>query len=147
MAKEGLPLQYDLFSGELVDNRSDYQKRKDKLRSAPQQLQMFATPEMVQFGVSAHPWLNDAPQPKLVLEIEETRTPEEIERDLMHEAEKQTVSLFGDDPPDLPENREADHLPVTGILFEAQYSPRLIGLRARLRAQHIRVRPRHYPIR
>ena len=147
MAKEGLPLQYDLFSRELVDNRSDYQKRKDKVRNAPQQLQMFATPEMVQFGVSARPWLNDAPQPKLVLEIEETRTPEEIERDLMREAEKQTASLFGDVPPALPENTEADPLPVTSIIFEAQLCPCPIGLRARLRAQHIPVRPRHHLIR
>ena len=50
MPKEGCPLQYDLFSGELVDTRSDYQKKKDRERTAPQQIQMFKTPEMVQFG-------------------------------------------------------------------------------------------------
>lgn len=46
MSKEGLPLQFDLFSGELVDTRSDYQKKKDRERTAPQQMQMFKTPEM-----------------------------------------------------------------------------------------------------
>ena len=143
MSKEGPPLQHDLFTGELVDNRSNYQKRKDKDRSAPQQLQMFRTPEIVQFGVSARPWLKDAPQPQLVLEIQETRTPEQIERDLMREAEKQTVSLFGDAASSLPGETETTDRPFSRIIYNAQTHRQPVGLRAWLRAQQIPVRPRN----
>ncbi len=147
MASEGQPLQFDLFSGELVDSRSAYQKRKDKNRDAPQQLLMFKTPEIVQYGVSARPWLNDAPRPQLVLEIQETRTPEEIERDLMREAQKYTASFIDDPAPSLPEVAVVSKYPASGVIFDAQSSSRPIGLRTQLRAQSIPVRTRRYPIR
>jgi len=102
MSKEGLPLQFDLFSGELVDTRSDAQKKKDRERTTPQQMQMFKTPETVQFGSKTksayREWLDQASAPPLVLEMIETRTPEEIERDAQREIEAQTHRLFSDYP-------------------------------------------------
>jgi len=86
MLKEGLPLQHDMFLNEPVDARSEHQKRKDHERTIPQQCQMFKTPEIVQIGLRKHSgyvaeWLRQATPPALVLESEDTRTPEEIERD------------------------------------------------------------------
>lgn len=102
MSKEGLPLQFDLFSGELVDTRSNAQKKKDRERTTPQQMQMFKTPETVQFGSKTksayREWLDQASAPPLVLEMIETRTPEEIERDAQREIEAQTHRLFSDYP-------------------------------------------------
>src|SRR5690242_11080501 len=129
MSKETLPLQYDLFSGELVDNRTEYQKRKDNERNSPRQLQMFATPDTVQFGVSARPWLKDAPQPQLVLEIQETRTPEEIERVLRRKAENETVPLFGDAATSFHEDPLTTNPPPCRVIFRALDDPRLDGLR------------------
>lgn len=102
MSKEGLPLQFDLFSGELVDARSDAQKKKDRERTIPQQMQMFKTPEMVQFGSKTksvyRDWLDNSTAPPLVLQMIETRTPEEIERAVQREIEAQTHRLFSDHP-------------------------------------------------
>jgi hypothetical protein len=153
MSKEGLPLQFDLFSGELVDTRSDYQKKKDRERTAPQQIQMFKTTEMVQFGAkpkSAYrEWLDQATAPPLMLEMQETRTPEEIELDRLREAQRQMQPLFGgEDIISRPASPVEDsvsgetHLPSSGVIFDAQKPHRAIGLRTRLRAQSISVRSR-----
>lgn len=87
-------LQYDLFTGELVDNRSSYQKRLDQERQAPQQLLMFATREVVQLGENVRPWLSEMDRSALILEQEDPRTPEEIKRDLQQQAQALTFSLF-----------------------------------------------------
>ncbi|MCL4247376.1 MAG: hypothetical protein KJ065_04405 [Anaerolineae bacterium] len=132
MSKEGIPLQHDMFSGELVDTRSNAQKKKDRARAIPQQTQMFKTPEMVQIGrqtnAARRAWLNQSAAPPLVLETIETRTPEEIERDLQREIEAQTYHLFSDHPefyeqlPDTePTNGDEDEIgdtPVTGDIYE-----------------------------
>ena len=86
MSKEYPPLQHEMFLNEPVDARSEHQKRKDLERTIPQQGQMFKTPEIVQIGLRKHSgyvaeWLRQATPPALVLESEDTRTPEEIERD------------------------------------------------------------------
>ena len=151
MSKENLSLQYDLFSGELVDTRSDTQKKKDKERSAPQQTRMFKTPEMVQFGGSTksvyRDWLDHATAPPLVLQVLDTRTAEEIEHDLMRDAEKLTIPLFGEDTPTpiedktfLQENTPTQLQPT--VIFDAKQHSCQRGLRARLRAQSIPIRRR-----
>ena len=152
MSKEGISLQYDMLSGELVDTRSDAQKKKDRERDTPQQMQMFKTPEMVQFGSHTHSafkeWLDEATPPPLALEIQDVRTPEEIERDVQREAEKLTVPLFAaaspetTEPNNLPEQSLSP--PTSGIVFDAQTPQKIIGLRAKLRAKQIagRVRQR-----
>lgn len=152
MSKEDVPLQHDMFSGELVDARSDYQKKKDRERSAPNQLLMFRTPDMVQFGGRTHSafrdWLDQATAPALVLEVQDTRTPEEIERDLLREAQKQMKPLFGGEEverqPETTEQHVPDNTPLPryGIIFDSENSTRPVGLRARLRAQSVPVRSR-----
>ena len=88
------PLQHDMFNDKLVDNRSRYQKRKDKTRKQPQQTNMFSLKETVQLGVSAKPWLKDLPASKLELESVDPRTAEEKELDLLREAQKMTHAMF-----------------------------------------------------
>jgi hypothetical protein len=73
--------QIDLFSGEVVDNRTRAQKQADREREKPQQAEMFAQREIAQFGVRANPHLPLSEHTKLVLIREDPRTEEEIERD------------------------------------------------------------------
>jgi hypothetical protein len=89
-------LQRDMFTGEMVDNRTAAQKRTDHERDIPMQRQMFSLQETVQIDVSAYPWLSETSRPTLELVSEDPRTPEEIERDLMREAEALTNNLFPD---------------------------------------------------
>ena len=151
MSKEDVSLQYDMFSGELVDARSDSQKKKDKERGTPQQTQMFKTPEMVQFGGNTksvyRDWLDHATAPPLVLQVLDTRTTDEIEHDLMRDAEKLTTPLFGEDTPtsiedktSLQENTSPQLQPT--VIFDAKQHHCQRGLRARLRAQSVPVRRR-----
>lgn len=145
-----LALQYDLFTGELVDNRSSYQKKKDFERSAPSQLQMFSTPDVIQFGIrpkSAYKeWIDQATLSPLVLEIEDKRTLEEVERDLIREAEKQTIPLFADTlEPQLTKLKTAPPLQEfqrSGTIFAYSSDLSVKGLRAVLRAKSITVRTR-----
>lgn len=94
-----IPLQVDLFSGELVDNRSDYQKRLDREREKPQQQSLFSAHQAVELARHARPWLAATPQPSLVLEVQDVRTEEERDREVMREAEKLTAPMFTE-PPD-----------------------------------------------
>lgn len=88
------PKQIDMFTGELVDTRSDYRKRKDRQRSKPKQMEMFSLRETVEFGVNARPWRSKIQPGRLVLEREDPRDEEEIERDLMREAARHTYAMF-----------------------------------------------------
>ena len=150
MASPEVPLQIDLFSGELVDARTKYQKKKDWERSVPPQLHMFKTPDVVQFGVqpkSAYrDWVEHATLSPLSLELEDTRSPEEIERDLIREAEKQTVPLFAEsNEPQTCEPEPVASQPQTqkdGVIFDSPSVPVHLGLRASLRAGSIPVRSR-----
>lgn len=150
MLKEAASLQFDMFSGDLVDTRTASQKKKDEERTNPQQIQLFKTPEVVQFGVTTksayREWLNQATAPPLVLQMIETRTPEEIERDLLSEAQKQMNPLFGEDVQDVVEVAkkpdEDTATPDSVVVFDAKVHCCQRGLRARLRAQSIPVRRR-----
>lgn len=150
MSKEGIPLQYDLFSRELVDTRSDGQKKKDRERITPQQMQMFKTPEIVQAG-SHHPtaykeWLSQATSPPLTLEIQDARTPEETERDRQREVEKLMTPMFGEATPKKYGRRStAKDTPSgspSGIIFDSAQHYCQRGFRARLRAQQHLLRRR-----
>ena len=72
--------QIDLFSGDVVDNRTRAQKQADREREKPQQTEMFAQREIAQFGVRANPHLSLSEHTKLVLIREDPRSEEEIER-------------------------------------------------------------------
>ncbi len=97
------PLQYDLFTGEKVDNRTATQRKADAQRDQLQQIEMFKQREIAQFGVRAHPQMSLSPHTKLVLVREDPRTEEEIERDRMKEAEDNTHPMFVIPHPSPPE--------------------------------------------
>lgn len=93
MPKE-TPLQRDLFTGELVDNRSRKEKRRDKKRTQPQQAELFSQREMAQFGVSAHPRIPLSPKTRLELSTEDPRSEEERTADERRDIEDKTYQLF-----------------------------------------------------
>lgn len=94
MSKEEQPLQYDMFSGDLVDTRTRKQKQLDRQREQPKQIEMFSQREIAQFGVNAHPLLPLSPNTKLLLIPEDPRTEEEITRDREQAAEERTYQMF-----------------------------------------------------
>lgn len=96
MGKEGTPLQMDMFSGELVDNRTRQQKKQDKERQQPKQTEMFSQREIAQFGVNPNPLMPLSPNTRLLLIPEDPRTEEEIEQARQQEAEKRTVRMFAE---------------------------------------------------
>ena len=93
MTKE-VPLQFDLFTGEPVDNRTAKQKRLDREQGKPQQALMFSQREMAQFGVNPRPKLPISPKTRLELMVEDHRTEEEIAAAIQAEALKQNYRLF-----------------------------------------------------
>lgn len=92
-------LQYNLFSGELVDNRTAAQKKRDRERALPQQPLLFPARAIAQFGVNPRPLIDLSPHTRLTLWQEDPRTDEERERDRRQAAEALTYSLFEEDPP------------------------------------------------
>lgn len=88
-----IPLQQDMFTGALVDTRTNNQRRSDYRREQPQQTEMFSQRDIAQFGVSAHPVMDVSPG-KLVLISEDSRTEEEKLHDLQREAEALTNPMF-----------------------------------------------------
>ncbi len=135
MSKEGAPLQYDLFTRDLVDNRTITQKRADRQRECPQQTEMFPQREVALFGVRAHPQMSLSPHTKLVLVAEDPRTPEEIERDLQCEAEALTTPMFS-----------SSEQPAEHIVYEAKpltwQPPTVIGYRLQARQARSNLRRR-----
>lgn len=101
MGKE-VSLQYDLFTGELVDARSTKDKRRDKQHHQSYQTEMFSQRDLAQFGVRAKPQLPLSPKTRLELEAFDPRTDDEKEYDQMRAAEAQTYTYLG---------RQTLHLP------------------------------------
>lgn len=97
MLEHSIPLQIDLFTGSLVDTGTPTQKKADVERQRPQQIEMFSQRDTAQFGVSARPVMPFSPG-KLVLMSEDLRSEEEIERDLLWQAQANTPDLFGSLP-------------------------------------------------
>lgn len=97
MSSPEIYYQHDMFTQELVDTRTQKQKRYDKeleKRNAPKQIEMFRVDEIYQFGVTGKPrWRLEKSLP-LFLEQEDPRTGEERERDQQQAAERLTVPLF-----------------------------------------------------
>jgi len=124
-----LPLQPDMFSGKLADIRTRTQKKRDKATTVPQQNFMFSQKDIAQFGVNSHPQLPVSENTNIAmkLEREDPRTPEEIERDLQREAEKNTHKLFADNPelyePPAEENKSELH-PNEVVIFEQPEPPK-----------------------
>jgi hypothetical protein len=88
-----VPLQQDMFTGGLVDNRSRAQKREARLRQLPQQPLLFRQRDVAQFGVKPKPLISLSPHTQLALDQEDPRTAEQKERDLLASAQAQTFEL------------------------------------------------------
>ena len=92
MPKE-VPLQVDMFSGALVDNRTPKQKKKAQQLEQPRQIEIFSQRELAQFGVKAHPKLPISPKTRIELAIEDSRSEEEIALEQQREIEQNTYPL------------------------------------------------------
>jgi hypothetical protein len=88
-----IPLQHNMFTGTLTDNRTGDQKERDKEQAKPVQTLMFSQRDILQIGVSPTPRMDLSPG-RLALISEDPRTPEEIERDLVRQAQALTPTLF-----------------------------------------------------
>jgi len=89
-------LQFNLFTGEAEDRRTRKQRQADRQRSLPKQMEMFSQRDIAQFGVKANPHIPLSGNVKLLLIPEDPRTPEEVERDLQRQAERNTRPMFAD---------------------------------------------------
>lgn len=127
-----VPLQQDMFTGQLADTRSSYRKRLDREHNQPQQMQMFRAREVVDIGASVRPWLKDLPSYPLVLESEDVRTEEEIERDLMREAEALTTPLFAEEDAAVPAPKTQPPISLRGYRARARVSSVQVRRRAAL---------------
>ena len=109
MSKE-VPLQIDMFSGELVDTRTRKQKKQEAERQGPIQAEMFSQREMAQFGVRANPQIPISPKTRIELALQDMRTKEEREEARRIEIEKRSYRLpgFEDELVPPPENDELE---------------------------------------
>lgn len=89
-------LQLNLFTGDLDDRRTRKQRQADRARELPKQTEMFSQREIAQFGVKANPHIPLSGNVKLLLIPEDPRTPEEVERDVQRQAERNTRPMFSD---------------------------------------------------
>jgi hypothetical protein len=96
---------------------------------------MFAFEETYEFGASYRPWLKEAPAGSLQLEREDIRSPEEIELDLIREANSQTTSMFAEDEPII------ERASVERAAERANEVP-IIGYRKRARQELVKLRHR-----
>ena len=109
MPKE-VPSQFDLFSGELVDNRTTKQRRLAREWERPQQTLMFSQRDMAQFGVEAHPKLPISAKTRLELMMEDPRTEEEKAEAIQQEALKRNHRLFEEPLPEQAPQEESNDL-------------------------------------
>ena len=137
MPKETPPLQQDMFTGQLVDTRSSYRRRMDREQQKPQQPGLFTARQVIQHEARRRPWLNDLPTYRIALESEDPRTPEEIEHDLLREAQALTSPMFGNQTEPVAEAPAPLTLPPAVMIA---------GLRARTRALSVPVRRRRAPL-
>jgi hypothetical protein len=114
MNKEITALQIDMFTGELVDNRTPAQKKNDLELQRPRQMELFAAREVAQFGVNPRPLIDLSPTTRLTLWSEDPRTEDEIERDRQRAAEAATYKML---------DMECRALIVRGIVALTIYQP------------------------
>lgn len=85
--------QIGLFSQELVDTRTKTQKKKAKAREAPHQVEMFSQRQLAVFGANGRPRLPITPKTRIELAIQDTRSQEEIDKQLQREIEENTYPM------------------------------------------------------
>ena len=94
MSKE-VPLQVDMFSGELVDTRTRKQKKREKETKKPVQTEMFSQRELAQFGVQARPQIPLSPKTRIELALQDLRSEEDKEAARQREIERRSYRLPG----------------------------------------------------
>ena len=94
MSKE-VPLQVDMFSGELVDTRTRKQKKREAEIKKPVQTEMFSQRELAQFGVRANPQIPISPKTRIELALQDLRSEEEKEEARKLEIERRSYRLPG----------------------------------------------------
>jgi hypothetical protein len=94
MPKE-VPLQANLFTGELVDTRTRRQKKQATEQTGPKQAEMFSQREMGQFGVNPHPQIPISSKTRIELALQDMRTEEEKELDFQREVKERSYKLPG----------------------------------------------------
>ena len=94
MSKE-VPLQVDMFSGELIDTRTRKQKKREAELKKPVQTEMFSQRELAQFGVRANPQIPISPKTRIELALQDMRSEEEKEAARQQEIEKRSYQLPG----------------------------------------------------
>jgi hypothetical protein len=92
MSKE-VPLQVDMFTGELVDTRTRKQKKKTAEQEKPKQAELFSQREMAQFGVNPRPQIPISPKTRIELALQDMRTEEE--QDFQCQVEERSYKLPG----------------------------------------------------
>ena len=107
MSKE-VPLQADMFSGELVDTRTRKQKKREKESKKPVQTEMFSQRELAQFGVRARPQIPLSPKTRIELALQDLRSEEEKEAARQREIENRSYRLPGFE-------QDADGIDAIGI--------------------------------
>lgn len=93
--------QVDMFPGEAVDTRTPRQKKLDKHALLPIQTPMFpGQGDLIQIGGTVRPkmeWDGDTTVETLRLQLEDTRTDEEIERERIRAEQSLIVPMFPDE--------------------------------------------------
>ena len=109
MSKE-VPLQVDMFSGEMFDTRSRKQKKREAELKKPVQAEMFSQREMAQFGVRANPQIPISPKTRIELALQDLRSEEEKEEARRIEIQKRNYRLPGidDEQSQTPADDELD---------------------------------------
>ncbi len=86
--------QIEMFTGELIDNRTGRQRQAALERGQPHQAEMFAQRDLAQFGVSAKPRIPITPLTRLELTSQDSRTEDEKAAESQGAIEDQTYQLF-----------------------------------------------------
>jgi preprotein translocase subunit SecF len=94
MSKE-VPLQVDMFSGELIDTRTRKQKKREAEIKKPVQTEMFSQRELAQFGVRANPQIPISPKTRIELALQDLRSEAEKEEARKLEIERRSCRLPG----------------------------------------------------
>jgi hypothetical protein len=94
-----IPLQVHIFTGALVDTRTDAQKERDEKVALPQPIFMFSQSELAQIDrpvTPARAWQNEAAPAPLELATQDIRSEEERERDRRQAETSLLTPLFPD---------------------------------------------------
>jgi hypothetical protein len=116
-----IPLQVEMFTGTLVDTRTDAQKERDERAAYPKQTFMFSQSELVQIdrpATATRAWQHEANPAPLELVMQDTRSEEEQQRE-QHAVE---ISLIAPLFPNIEEIEEASESEIDTATVDATAS-------------------------